>query len=181
MSVRVMVKWRGRNIIKDWEKFAAAFDPYLQLAHNKCVLAIVADAVAWSRVDTGRMRAGWLPILLDEGYPYTQQLLGTASPNYEASLAPEGTFQRFPLKTVVENGVVYTQYVEEKVGVFDMEGKSAFMRSPVMGLEEAGQRWADLYARNMQTLLDNLMEAWNKGTLSSMQEPIDLPPPSPSD
>ena len=76
MSLRVTMKFKGRDLPKDWETFVAATGPYIQRCHNAGVLGIVADFVAWSRVDTGRMRAGWLPMLIRSDYPY-QEILGS--------------------------------------------------------------------------------------------------------
>lgn len=178
MSLKVTVGWKGRNLPKEWPKFANQIEPFLEMAHKKCALRIVADAVAWSRVDTGLMRAGWLPYLIQNGYPYSN-LLGTGSANYQGITAGPGTFREYPMRTIITNAVAYTQFVDSKVGIFDTEGKSAYMRAPVEHLEQAGMRWSGNYARMMQSCIDFYSEAWNRGEKDfSKVEPEDPGPPS---
>lgn len=179
MNLTVKVKWKGKNLPQEWMKFSQKLRPYLELAHKKCVMAIVADAVVWSRVDTGRMRAGWLPYLIQNNYPY-ESLLGTRSKDYQGSVDIEGFVQvDEPFHTILEDAVKYTEYVEDKVGVFDTEGKSAYRPAPYATLEEASQVWGNKYGMRMQMLIDNAAKSWNEG--KHLTEPDDSQFPLPGE
>ena len=174
------IKFKGRDLPSDWASFMESFQPYLQKAHRVCVVSIVANAVAWSRVDTGRMRSGWLPYLKANNYPY-QAILGTRSVGYKGEQTALGYFREAPFRTVIENSVAYTKDVEAEYGVFDTwSGRkpSSFMRAPVGSLRQAGPKFADLYGRNMQGALDGATEIWNKGR-GKVGDYSDMEPPPP--
>lgn len=182
MSLKIKLKWKERDLPKDWAAFVENFGPYLQKSHRVGVMSIVSRCVAWSRVATGRMRAGWLPYLKANGYPY-QSILGTRAIGYKGNQTAEGTFRDMPLRTVVENGVAYTGDVEAGYGVFDTQGHSSFIPAPVGGLEKARDLFANIYAERMQNSIDLAMENWNKGGEGSGSNGVgdysDMKPPEP--
>ena len=181
MSLKFKVKMTPAHPARDLERLEEWYPGQLQKAHRGGVMRILETYVAWSRVDTGRFRAGWYAYMRAYGFPFQRSVKPGKDETAIAEAEGEalGMYQEEPLRTVVYNGVNYGPPLEERTGIFDREGRSAFIPSPFRGLADCQQYIAERYSKVMETVMDNMAEAHDKGDLTDDGLPFfDSGPPS---
>jgi hypothetical protein len=167
---------------EEWEQFEKWFGKQIQAAHIGSVLQILECAVQWSRVDTGRFRGGWIGLANALNYPIHRSMrspLKASSIAESEGMALSRVHSEY-LRTLVENGVQYGGFLEENVGVFDQEGKSAFSPSPFRGLEDAIPFLEERHSKNMNAFLDNCAERLKKKDYPD-DKFVDFGPPTVTD
>ena len=163
---------------EEFGKFSSEFMAKAQIVHRAATFKIIESIIAWSRVDTGRMRAGWFPYLRAYNHPFQRSTIDKKAVNQEevAEGEREGSFQELPTRSIVTNGVQYSGYVEQNVGVFDQDGSSASVPSPFPTLQSALPKFAELYKRSFDRFIDITAKRFkeNKGP----EEIRDFGPPN---
>jgi hypothetical protein len=171
------VKMTPKRPSEEMQKFVSLFESQLQVVHRSAVMKILETVSSWSRVDTGRFRSGWWAYMNAFGHPYRRSLTdkGKNDNQAEAEGMAMGRFQESQLRTIVENGVIYGPYVEDSVGVFDIEGATASVPSPYPDLMSATPKFIEMYSNCMNKFFDNAVTAYNE---KKKLEPItDFGPP----
>lgn len=164
------------------------FGKQLQQLHNVCCLWILEQCIQWTRVDTGRLRSGWIPFMAAHNHDFERSLGPVRNPE-EGAIAEgmdAGRFTEDYLNLYVENGVDYAGYVDNALsgprgGIFDMTGEHSYRPAPVGTFQAAVPLFAERYAQNMNKLFENIdgqLEKVMKGAdVTDLEVPTDLGPP----
>lgn len=179
MSITMTPKYPSERM----EEFRTFFGEALQKVHKACVFKILETCVAWTRVDTGRLRAGWFPYMAQDGFPYQRSTNPPVNPKdgaIEEGMAAGGYMEGY-LKVYVYNGVDYAGYLEEGKGTFDITGTTSFQQAPYGDVNSALPKFAELYASCMTKFLDNADQLLSGGNFSMGEVPGDFGPPTLTD
>lgn len=111
---------KPKDIANRFKKFAKVFPKEADKAHRVAVFSVLGQVIRWTRVDTGRLRAAWLPFLDTYGVDYRAFMISypTVKPDEEHLGRSEGTWEDFPFHTRILNNVKYAEHVDKKVGIF---------------------------------------------------------------
>lgn len=163
--------------MRQWKKLAAEqmaeIEAKLPTVHKVRVMTILRDLIVATPVDTGRLRAAWLPYFTREGSDVGQKALLQTSlasakfgstPSVDATAVLEGEKQGDivtdrPGYTVVSNNVEYGEYVERRFG---------FVQLVTMITEER-------HKKLMQLWINKVVKAFNEGKSIKAVEP-EVPP-----
>ena len=168
--------------------YAEYFGQSLQNLHNACCFYILEMCLQWTRVDTGRLRSGWIPFLSAHNHNYERSLGPIRKPEdgaIEEGMSA-GRFQESYLNLYVENGVDYAGDVDNALrgpngGIFDMTGEHSYRPAPVGTFVAAVPLFAEQYATRMQVLFKNcdaeLNHIMKGGSPEDLETQTDLGPP----
>jgi hypothetical protein len=171
-----------------FEEFIKFFGDSLQKMHRASSFFILELCIRWTRVDKGRLRAGWIPYLNDHGFPW--QRSATKVRNETLASISEGMavsrYQEGYLQLYVENGVNYAGYLNDSdAGIFDVSGTHSVQPALFSDVQGAGAFFGKLYADKMEKLLANcdmwLEEVMKNGDTGKIDVPDDLGPPNSTD
>lgn len=171
--------------LKLYEEF---FGRQLQLLHHACCFYILEQCIQWTRVDTGRLRSGWTPFLVDMKHPYERSLGPVQKADADAVQEGQsaGRYKDDYLSLYVENGVEYAPDVDNALrgpngGMFDISGKHSYRPAPVATLMAAVPNFYDTYSEKMKKLFENcdkqLEIIMKGGGPEDIEVPTDLGPP----
>jgi len=112
------VKMNPDNAPQLMEAYGEDFLTAAQQAHNTWVMRVLEYIVKFSRVDTGRSRAGWFNFMDLNGYDYHRSL-----PPGGQSMAVEegrglGQSVSEPFSTTIINNVKYVEPMNRRFGLF---------------------------------------------------------------
>lgn len=170
------------------ELYTKYFGKQLQQLHNACCFYILELCVQWTRVDTGRLRSGWIPYMEAHNHPY-ERSMGPVMDAKDGAIQEgldAGRYQEGYLNLYVENGVNYAGYVDNALsgpngGMFDMTGKHSFKPAPVGTFFAGVQIFAEQYASRMEQLLKNCDAQFDHimkgGSPEDLDQPLDLGAP----
>jgi len=171
-----------------FNEFTKFFGDSLQKMHRACCFYILELCIRWTRVDTGRLRAGWIPYLAANGFPWNRSI--KAPLHEEAGAFTEGLasgrYQEGYLSLYVENGVNYAGYLNDSnAGIFDVTGGHSVQPALYGDVQAAGPFFGKLYADKMQRIMDNC-DAWltkimRDGDTGTIEVPEDLGVPNNTD
>lgn len=181
------------------ELFREFFGKDLQNLHNACCFYILEMCVQWTRVDTGRLRSGWIPYMVAHNHNY-ERSMGPVRDAKDGAIQEgldAGRYQEGYLSLYVENGVNYAPYVDALTGVrsnlktheeragfggmFDMSGQHSFKSAPLPTFQACQSLFAEQYAVRMEQMLKNcdaqLEHIMKGGSPEDLDQPIDLGAP----
>lgn len=188
MGLTVKIQITPNHPAERFDEFVKFFGDALQKMHKACTFYILELCVRWTRVDTGRLRAGWIPYLNANGFPWQRSALKVGNENV-ASIAEgmaAGRYQEGFLQIYVENGVNYAGYLNDSnAGIFNIAGKHSVQPALFGDVQSAGPFFEKIYAQKMQKLFENcdkwLDEIMKNGDTGTIEVPQDLGVPNNTD
>ena len=147
----------------DWNQAA-------QDAHEMWVMRVLEYIVRFSRVDTGRSRAGWFNFMDLRGYNYRRSLPPTGTEEGTDEGRALGDSISEPFITTIINNVNYVEPMNRRYGLFGFkpivrkDGKigSAKVEKGIM-LEDRVPLFEQYGADNWQKFIENAREAFEAG------------------
>lgn len=114
------IELKPKGVAARFASFASLFIQESETTHKVGVLSVLNKMVYWSRVDTGRMRAGFFAYADSRGYSLAASLVNfaTVKADQEKLGRKEGQYQDGYLRTRIINAVKYIGQVDDKVGIF---------------------------------------------------------------
>jgi hypothetical protein len=122
MASKLKITLKPKDAAKRFRAFARDWEQDASKAHKKAILTILGWYVRWSRVDTGRFRAGWMPYADKEGYSLEAAAvrIGSEVQVEESAGRMDGSYEELgPLHTRILNGVAYAEMLDDRTGVFE--------------------------------------------------------------
>ena len=183
------------DAIQKFSQFSQRFRDGLEQTHRMWVFRVLEYLVRFSRVDTGRSRAAWMPFMDDQGYSYQRSL--TAPPNVEDLTGEgrlQGTYDHQGMETTVYNNVKYVDSMNQKYGLIAFapgmastaSGRVKKMQAVKLAqgvqLETMQNRFEQWGQENFQKFVDQAKLAFERSRKFNpgLIEPFDNPPPTAS-
>jgi len=122
-TLGLIVKVNLPNFDKDFDVKSKKYLDAVGLVFKASVFRFLGLVIRYSRVDTGRLKSAWTPIMDSQNFDYTKFWVygNNEKPEAIAEGKQEGSFQydptTDPFKIIVVNSVKYAEIVEEKYGV----------------------------------------------------------------
>jgi hypothetical protein len=144
----------------DWNQAA-------QDAHEIWVMRVLEYIVRFSRVDTGRSRAGWFNFMDLRGYNYRRSLPPTGTEEGTDEGRALGDSISEPFITTIINNVNYVEPMNRRYGLFGFapatSGKMKLGSSDGIRFEEKIPVFEQYGADNWQKFIENAREAFEAG------------------
>jgi hypothetical protein len=152
--------------VEEYRKYLEGFEEGLQNTHDMWIFRVLEYVSRYSRVDTGRSRAGWFKIMDTKGYDYSRSLVSLPGKEDETEQGrAQGDFVESPLNTTIINNVKYVEPMNRRFGIFGFEQMSIGR----MNLGSQGIRFEDkipqfeMYGeQNLGKFMDNCKLAFEK-------------------
>lgn len=112
------VKLDPPDSVRLFSEWVDGFEQAAKDTHRKWVFLVLEYVLKYSRVDTGRSRAAWTPMMDQYGYNYQRSLQAQGDPNEEAQGRAEGYFTDRDFYTEIVNGVEYVEVMDRIYGLF---------------------------------------------------------------
>lgn len=145
-------------------EFAKAYDTMpekmqrlAEKLHRGCVFQCLEALTSWMRVDTGRMRASFWPIMEKHGFTQFQRsTMPSRNPEISSAEAEGrglGTFSDSPLNTIVRSNVKYIPALDMRTGALDQDGTSSFRPSPVPSFAATQPLFEEFFRMNYDAFM----------------------------
>jgi hypothetical protein len=176
-----MIKVKNKNP-KAAEMMRAFGDDWtdgVQKGHDVWVMRVLEYIVRFSRVDTGRSRAGWFRFMDIRGYNYQRSLPPTGVEDATEEGRSKGEAISEPFLTTIINNVDYVDPMNQRYGLFnfgpvEIRGKKRIMTmSQGMRLEDRIPLFEQYGADNYQKFTDNAIKAYEAGGANFKPGPIE--------
>ena len=135
--------------------------------HDMWVMRVSEYMTKFSRVDTGRSRAGWFSFMDSKGYNYQRSLPPTRDMKDESSEGrAEGMFVSQPFNTTLINNVKYVDPMNKRFGLFgfaNMTSGKMYLGSEGIHFEEKIPLFEAYGEENYQRYIDNCVKAFDAG------------------
>ena len=195
-GLAITVRMDPPDLVRKYEDFFEGFYKAALQTHQAWVFWVLEYIVKYSRVDTGRSRAAWTPIMDEHGYDYFRSMPPSANedPISVAQGRSEGSFTDEPFLTTISNNVEYVDDMNQQYGLFGfapsatgpkkipgtMVGnvKTKTMRKHEQGIrfEEKITFFEEMGSSTFQRFMDNVKETYEKygpgGTIPPLVNPV---------
>jgi len=118
-GLTITVRPKPATFFEDRKKFFAQYPDKAVLTHLKWVFRVMEYTVKYSRVETGRSRAAWFPIMDFYGFNYQRSLAGQRTdPSAVEEGYAMGSYDSQPFNTTITNNVEYADIMNRRFGLF---------------------------------------------------------------
>ena len=165
VQVSLVIKVKNQNP-KAAEMMRAFGDDWTngtQAAHDTWVMRVLEYIVRFSRVDTGRSRAGWFRFMDSKGYNYQRSLPPTGVEDASDEGRAMGGAISEPFLTTIINNVVYVDPMNQRYGLFNFGPQRK-----IYTVSELSQEIKGLFEKQFP-------DVWVTGEVSNFR-PADEPP-----
>lgn len=120
MSLAITARMDPPDVYEKLCTFLDDFEKTAQDTHRKWVFMVLEYIVKYSRVDTGRSRAAWTPMMVFHDYDFYRSMTITGSEDVAAEEEgrSQGLFTDDPFCTTITNNVVYVDPMNQQYGLF---------------------------------------------------------------
>lgn len=172
MSQAIKITIGGEEIKDLGANVQAFFDWFANVAmlqiHKPAVFLVLETMVAWSRIRTGEMRAGWASYMQAYGHPYFRVMKAVTDKQDKTSDGlsmgnySEG-FGQGVVNLQIMNNVPYVGFVDDKEGIFDTSGEESYLQALYPTMTASWGRLSELYSYGWQMNMNLLPGIFTAG------------------